>query len=116
VLDRVFVSAAWEAAFPLCSLTAVTRIGSDHCPLILDNGELGISLPARFFFQNWWFKVVGFSELVQGKIQGFLERPGQIRCSIDLWQVIARTLRQFLKGWGANLGKHKRVFRENLLS
>jgi hypothetical protein len=94
----------------------VTRIGSDHCPLILDNGEVGISRPARFFFLTWWFEVVGFSELVRGKIQGILEHPGQIRCSIDLWQGIARSLRQFLKGWGANLGKQKRVFRENLLS
>jgi hypothetical protein len=116
VLDQVFVSPAWEAAFPLCSLTAVTRIGSDHCPLILDNGEVGINLPARFFFQTWWFEVGGFSDLVRGKIQGVLEHPGRIRCSIDIWQGIARSLRQFLKGWGANLGKQKRVFRENLLN
>jgi hypothetical protein len=116
VLDRVFVSPAWEAAFPLCSLTAVTRIGSDHCPLIFDNGEAGIRIPARFFFQTWWFEVVGFTDLVQGKIQCIVDHPGQFRCSIDLWQGIARSLRQFLKGWGANLGKQKRVFRENLLS
>jgi endonuclease/exonuclease/phosphatase (EEP) superfamily protein YafD len=39
VLDRVFMSPAWEALFPLCSLTAITRIGSDHTPLLLDSGE-----------------------------------------------------------------------------
>jgi mannosylglycoprotein endo-beta-mannosidase len=33
-----------------------------------------------------------------------------------MWQGIALKLRQFLKGWGTNLGKQKRVFRENLLS
>jgi endonuclease/exonuclease/phosphatase family metal-dependent hydrolase len=32
VLDRVFVSTSWETLFPLCSLTAVTRVGSDHNP------------------------------------------------------------------------------------
>jgi endonuclease/exonuclease/phosphatase family metal-dependent hydrolase len=30
VLDRVFMSMAWEAAFSLCSLAAITRIGSDR--------------------------------------------------------------------------------------
>ncbi|KAK1686874.1 hypothetical protein QYE76_047722 [Lolium multiflorum] len=36
-LDRVFVSTSWETLFPLCSLTAVTRVGSDHNPLLLDD-------------------------------------------------------------------------------
>jgi hypothetical protein len=52
VLDRVFVSAAWEAVFPLSSLTAITRIGSDHCPLLLDSGEGTVFRQARFFFQT----------------------------------------------------------------
>jgi endonuclease/exonuclease/phosphatase family metal-dependent hydrolase len=59
VLDRVFVSPSWETLFPLCSLTAVTRVGSDHNPLLLDDDEQGIRRPARFFFQSWWLRVVG---------------------------------------------------------
>ncbi|XP_073362962.1 uncharacterized protein [Aegilops tauschii subsp. strangulata] len=39
VLDRVFCSSDWEALFPLCTLVAETRIGSDHVPLILSSGE-----------------------------------------------------------------------------
>jgi endonuclease/exonuclease/phosphatase family metal-dependent hydrolase len=39
VLDRVLVSASWEGRFPLVSLCAETRIGSDHTPLILDSGD-----------------------------------------------------------------------------
>jgi endonuclease/exonuclease/phosphatase family metal-dependent hydrolase len=42
VLDRVFVSPSWEACFPLCSLVAITRIGSDHTPLLLNSGEESI--------------------------------------------------------------------------
>jgi endonuclease/exonuclease/phosphatase family metal-dependent hydrolase len=38
-LDRVLVSPSWEAVLPLCSLTTVTRISSDHTPLLLDSGE-----------------------------------------------------------------------------
>ena len=39
VLDRVFISPDWEMMYPLCSLIAETRIGSDHVPLILSSGE-----------------------------------------------------------------------------
>jgi hypothetical protein len=116
VLDRVFVSTAWEARFPLCSVTAVTRIGSDHNPLLLDSGEAVRCPPPRFFFQTWWFSVHGFGELVLSKLNHFLLDFGPHRDCIDLWQCVARNLRQFLKGWGANLGKEKRLFKENLLS
>jgi endonuclease/exonuclease/phosphatase family metal-dependent hydrolase len=37
-LDRVIVSTNWETKFPLSSLTTLTRIRSDHCPLMLDVG------------------------------------------------------------------------------
>jgi endonuclease/exonuclease/phosphatase family metal-dependent hydrolase len=50
VLDRVFVSPAWETMFPLCSLTAITHIGSDHNPLLLSSGEGSIVVQPRFFF------------------------------------------------------------------
>jgi exonuclease III len=98
VLDRVFVSTAWEARFPLCSVTAVTRIGSDHNPLLLDNGEATRCPPPRFFFQTWWFNVHGFGELVRSKLNHFLLDLGPHRDCIDLWQCVARNLRQFLKG------------------
>ena len=39
VLDRVFVSAQWDVMFPLCSLKVVTRIGSDHTPLLFSSGD-----------------------------------------------------------------------------
>jgi endonuclease/exonuclease/phosphatase (EEP) superfamily protein YafD len=50
VLDRVFMSPAWEAFFPLCSLTAITRIGSDHTPLLLNSGEGEVCRQTRFMF------------------------------------------------------------------
>jgi hypothetical protein len=50
-----------------------------------------------------------------GKQGEFLANPGHSRSSIDLWQSVARNSRQFLKGWGANLGKDKRDLKEDLL-
>jgi exonuclease III len=44
VLDRVFISPELEPAFPLCTVTAETSLGSDHTPLIFDSGE---ELPIR---------------------------------------------------------------------
>jgi exonuclease III len=62
VLDRAFVSPEWELRFPLARLTAETRIGSDHTPLILDSGENAPRRMARFTFENSWLAVPGFAE------------------------------------------------------
>jgi hypothetical protein len=51
--------------------------------------------------------------------QRWQDHAGQIRrCRgpIDWWQQQSSEIRQFLKGWGANLGKHNRVAKANLLS
>lgn len=51
VLDRVLVLTQWELVFPLCSLKAVTRVGSDHSLLLFTSGEENftstMSLPLR---------------------------------------------------------------------
>ena len=64
VLDRVFVSADWEMIFPMCTLVAKTRIGSDHVPLILASGEDRIKRSKRFYFESGWFEVEGFIPLL----------------------------------------------------
>ena len=37
-LDRFLASVEWEQKFPLVSVHALTRTGSDHTPLIIDSG------------------------------------------------------------------------------
>jgi hypothetical protein len=49
VLDRVFVLVEWEMSFPLCSLRTVTRIGSDHSPLLLSMGGWASDVYALLF-------------------------------------------------------------------
>jgi hypothetical protein len=87
------VSTAWEARFPLCSMTTVTRIGSDHNPMFLNSGEETRCIPPRFFFQTLWFNVNGFGELLKTKLAHFMLDPGPHRDCIDLWQCVARNLR-----------------------
>jgi exonuclease III len=36
-IDRVLANTEWELKFPLCWPDTLTRIGSDHCPLLLDS-------------------------------------------------------------------------------
>lgn len=38
-LDRILVTTYWEDKFPLTTLTSLTRVGSDHTPLLLDMGD-----------------------------------------------------------------------------
>ena len=41
-IDRVLTSVEWEIKYPLASLIALSRVGSDHNPLLLDTGEMTI--------------------------------------------------------------------------
>lgn len=38
-IDRVFVSTAWDAVFPLTRIKALERPPSDHNPLLVDSGD-----------------------------------------------------------------------------
>jgi hypothetical protein len=73
-------------------------------------------LPPWFFFQTWWFEVNGFGELVAGKLSSYLREDRMFRSCIDLWQSVVCSSRQFLKGWGANLGKERKSFKAAILS
>lgn len=37
-IDRVLCSTEWEQMFPLCTVGSLTRVGSDHWPLVLEDG------------------------------------------------------------------------------
>ena len=48
VLDRVLVAPEWELGFPLATLQAITRIGSDHVPLLLSYRDERPDRPLAF--------------------------------------------------------------------
>ena len=77
VLDRVFVSPEWDAQFPLASLLAETRIGSDHTPLVLDFGEGSQTRSKRFFFETGWLKTPGCKEMIIEMWHRLLEEPAR---------------------------------------
>ena len=87
----------------------LTRIGSDHCPLILDNGVSKRLVRRQFYFEKQWFLRDGFDSLLQQKWLQISERHPEGAYSLDKWHGNLSFLRQFLKGWGANVrGEYKR--------
>jgi hypothetical protein len=62
VLDRVFVTREWDQKFPKVRLYTLTRVGSNHCPLLMDDGTT-IHQPKRGFrFETAWLSQPDFKK------------------------------------------------------
>lgn len=97
-LDRMLATDDWEEKFPKCFAWSKARVGSDHCPLILDSGEQGAPRPKYFFFQEQWFHSDGFHKMVSDKWGEFRARFNDHAYSLDRWHGCLQALRKFLKG------------------
>jgi hypothetical protein len=109
-LDRVLANVEWEQKFPLVSVRALTRSGSDHTPLLLDSGDPAhLGNKNNFSFELSWMRQDGFFDLV--KTEWNLIQSG--KNPVERWQNKMRHLRQFLRGWAKNLaGAYKKEKRE----
>lgn len=115
-LDRCLMSPSWEEKFPLCSAWSLTRVGSDHCPIILDSGEDTPPRTRYFFFENQWTSVPEFMPLVQQKWLQSKERRPELGSALDAWHGSLCLLRQFMKGWNIQKsGEQKKEKNELLL-
>lgn len=115
VLDRVFFTPEWEVLFPLCTLVAETRIGSDHVPLIFSSGEDYIRRSPRFYFETAWFESEGFAQLVFDRWLLIRAQLGPQRGPAECWTTAAGKLRAFLRGWGANHGSESKRERARIV-
>ena len=84
-IDRILVSTKWEDKFPLCTVTSLTRVGSDHCPLLLNSGEERELRFRQFFFEKQWFKQEGFIQLIKEKWEADQARHPDEAYSLDKW-------------------------------
>jgi hypothetical protein len=98
VMDRVFVSKEWEQKFPKVKLMTLTRVGSDHCPLLLDDGTRDDLIKRGFRFEVVWLSQGGFREKLIGRWP--VSRGEDIQ---DFWKRMKKEVRQPSKGKGANL-------------
>ena len=63
-LDRFLVTPCWLDQFSRVSQRRLPRPTSDHFPVLLEGGSWRRG-PAPFRFENMWFKVEGFKELIR---------------------------------------------------
>jgi hypothetical protein len=117
-IDRILASTEWDLKFPTSCLNTLTRVGSDHCPLLLDTGGLlRVESTERdsFFLEKQWFKMEGFLETVADKWRQNRDRCPARAYSMDKWHGGVATLRNFLKGWGRSIRGEYRRRKEELL-
>jgi hypothetical protein len=112
-LDRVLASVEWEQKFPLVTVRALSRSGSDHTPLLIDSGaNAHIGNKGKFSFELSWFHQDGFYEMVAAEWN--MVPPG--KSPMHTWQKKIRHLRHVLRGWAKNIsGKYKKQ-KQRLLS
>jgi hypothetical protein len=112
-LDRVLATAEWEQKFPLVSVRALTRSGSDHTPLLLDSGmQAHRGNKALFSFELSWLRKDGFIDMVKKE----WESISYGNSPIEIWQNKIRHLRLFLRGWARNLSSEYKKEKERLLN
>jgi hypothetical protein len=112
-LDRILATVEWEQKFPLVSVRALTRSGSDHTPLLLDSGEQSfLGNKFHFSFELAWLKQEGFMKMVAKEWNSVTTGAN----AIGIWQNKIRHVRQYLRGWAKNLSGNYRLEKEQLLS
>lgn len=111
-LDRVLSSIGWEQKFPLVSIHALARSGSDHTPLIIDSEDQAhLGNRAQFSFELSWLNEEGFYDMIAAEWASVTSG----HTPIELWQNKIRHLRRFLRGWAKNLSSKYRKERDRLL-
>lgn len=109
-LDRVFMNSSWEDHFPLVIAQSITRVGSDHNPLIVEV-ENSRGVKSKIFrFESAWLQQKGFREWVSAKWP-----DQQNQKSIDYWQSIATKPRRSLRGWNRNWGSDMKKRKQDLI-
>jgi hypothetical protein len=92
----VLASVEWEKKFPLVSVRALIRTGSDHTPLLIVSGEQAhVGNKLIFSFELSWLHPDGFLDMVKKE---WLSVPNGTS-PVENWQNKIRHLRSYLRGW-----------------
>lgn len=89
---------------------SITRVGSDHNPLVVESGSIRGARSRIFRFEAAWFKQEGFRDWVISKW------PDKHNSrSTDYWHKISGKLRSSLRGWNGNWGSDMKKRKHDLL-
>jgi hypothetical protein len=86
--------------FPLAHARDLPRIGSNHTPIIWDDGANQQPKKSSFKFEKWWLSRPDFKHLVQ-KAWVIQRKRGD--SNLDCSQAKVRYFRKLAKGWSATL-------------
>lgn len=79
--------------YPLTIVTSLLRVGSDHCPIMLDTKKEERRVARQFKFEMSWFLVPHFKEMICKR----WPKRFQLK-AIDFWHYAAPDLRRMLRG------------------
>jgi hypothetical protein len=107
VLDSICLQGV-EQKYPKVKLMTLTRVGSDHFPLLLDDGSRNDQFKRGFRFETAWLSQGEFKKKLAEKWP--IKRDERVQ---DFWKRMKKELRQLSKGMGANMdGEIKRTATE----
>jgi exonuclease III len=113
VLDRVLICNGFNSHYGRATCETVTRVGSDHNPLVVNTADHRFRQQRNFRFEMYWMEQQGFKETILSKWPVRGGYPIQ-----DFWRDLKSATRKFCRGWGANnqsqFKKDKRVLLEKL--
>ncbi|XP_030958287.1 uncharacterized protein LOC115980148 [Quercus lobata] len=79
-LDRAFANCAWSNLYPEATVRHLTRIHSDHCPILLSLEKTPeLQLPRPFRFQPMWMSHPFFGKLLSGNWTDQQELEGNLQ-------------------------------------
>jgi hypothetical protein len=58
----VLVNRTWEQHYPKARVMTLTRIGSDHNPILVDDGGEDAKIKRGFIFESAWLSNVEFKK------------------------------------------------------
>ena len=100
-LDKFLFSADWEDKFPTVSQRQMSRLCSNHFPIVLEDGSFQRgSMPFRF--ENMWLKGEGFVDRIRSWWDSyqFHGAPSFILANK------LKLLKNYLKRWNAKVFDH----------
>jgi hypothetical protein len=109
-MDRFLVSRDWEQRYPKVYVKSLTIVGSDHSPILLDDGMDSPQRRRIFIFEKVWLSNADVKKRITEKwpargVEGVQE----------YWKRMKKDLRQLSKGMGANLDSQMKRRKKELL-
>lgn len=110
-IDRVFCSTDMDRIFPLDTIQALPRLGSDHTPILWDARIGQHPKNSSYKFEKWWLLREDLKSVVE-KVWGISVKGTS---SIDIWLAKVRNLRRVTKGWNYNIEAELRHLKKDLM-